>query len=321
MQQVFYETKLLQQIGKKRMLKSKLPPSLSDEVFLATIHDAAGHAHANSGMLIASSTDGVNFHNISGSNESLYSPVNGVRDPSILYRQGKWYMVYSYGPSIEPLIFLLKSSDMLHWEPIGSLRLAENMATNNFIDIPQWIIDPDGNIHIIAAVDAPHFYVELHPLNKDPDTWGDQNNWSVIKTMIGYNGEPLVQGNAFVAPRNDTYYMAFNKITAASYYMRTSTDLISWSESRPLDIDSSVNGGDSLNLVFLSNGTLRFYISNGNSITYEIWYMDSTDLGVTWTLPKPVKFSGFDPKKVNWAHFIRISDPAALKEMSQFFLP
>jgi len=301
------------------MLKSKLPASSPDEVFLATIHDATGHAHANSGMLIASSTDGVNFHNISDSNESLYTPVNGVRAPSVLYWQGQWYMVYSYGPSIEPLIFLLKSSDLLNWEPIGSLRLAENLTgpTDNFINIPQWIVDPKGNVHIIASLNSNAHYVEIHPLNADPATWGDQDNWLAVTTMTSHNGEPLPQGNTFIALRNGTYYMAFNGRQAISYHMRTSSDLTSgWSESRPLvDLDSSVNYGDSQNLVFLSDGTLRFYISNGNSITYEIWYMDSMDLGITWTLPKLVKFSGFEPKKINWAHFVRITDPAALSTL------
>jgi len=290
------------------------------EIFLATMHDSTGpsaHANATSGMLIASSTDGVNFHNISDSIDSLYSPINGVRDPSVLYWQGQWYMVYSYGPSIEPLVFLIKSSDLLNWEPVGSLRLAPNMATNNYIDIPQWIVDPDGNVHIIACVDDTHQWVEIHALNADPATWGDQNNWSAVATMIDHNGDPFVQGNSFVALRDGTYYMAFNgmTVTGTSYYMRTSTDLVSWSAPRLLDFDSSVTGetGESENIIFLSDGTLRYYISASNAETNEIWYVDSADLGVTWDSLKLVNFSGFDPKKINWAQFVRIINPPVLK--------
>ena len=117
--------------------------------------------------------------------------------------------------------------------------------------------------------------------------------------------------------------MAFNDIDSTVYYLRMSTSLTSgWSTTRYLNLDSSVNKGDSENLVFLSDGSLRFYISNGNFLKKVMWYVDSADLGMNWTLPKVITFSGFGPVGINWAQVVRITDPAAIAAMvnaSQIF--
>ncbi len=299
------------------------------EVFLATMFSpgagsettGAGHASRESGLLIGSSTDGLSFRNIRPDTASIYTPPTGMRDPSLLYREGQWYVVYSYGEEVLPLVFLAKSPDLLHWTPIGSLRLAKN-TDNNFIDVPQWIVDPEGDVHLIACWDSPHQWVEIHPLSQDPATWGDQANWSGVTTITDHKGQALVQGNSFVALQNGRYYMAFNDIDSTIYYIRTSARLTSgWSAARYLHLENRVNHGDSQSLVFLSDGSLRFYISNGNSQRNVIWYVDSPDLGNTWSSPKVVNFSGFGfgPTGINWAnwaHFVRITDPAAIAAMA-----
>ncbi len=286
------------------------------KVFLATMFSGAGHATQDSGLLIASSTDGVNFRNIRDGNQAIYTPASGVRDPILLYRHGQWYLACSYGPNVSSLLFIAKSSDLLAWTPVAALRLTADTA-NNFVDVPQWIVDPAGNVHLIACTDNSHHWVEIHPRSPDPDTWGDQANWSEVTTMTDHNGEALVQGNSFVALRNGTYYMAFNEVAASGYHMRTSAGLTSgWSAARPLNLNKSVNNGDSENLVFLSDGTLRFYISNGNSLKNVIWYVDSADLGESWTSPKVVQFAGFGTMGINWSQFVRITDPAAIGAMA-----
>ena len=281
------------------------------EVFLATMFSGEGHASADTGLLVASSTDGVTFWNIRGSSQPVYKPASGVRDPIVLYWRGQWYLVHSYGGNVASLLFLAKSSDLLHWPPIGSLRVAADTA-NNYVDVPQWIVDPAGNVHLIACMDNLHHWVETHSLSADPDTWGDQANWSAVTTITDHNGDAIVQGNSFVALRNGTYHMAFNDIRSSVYYLRTSASLTSgWSAPRQLDLDSSVHRGDSENLVFLSDGALRFYISNGNYLKYVMWYVDSPDLGVTWTSPQVLQFEGFNTPR-NWTQVVRITDPAAV---------
>ena len=60
--------------------------------------------------------------------------------------------------------------------------------------------------------------------------------------------------------------------------------------------------------MFLPDGTMRFYISDGNSGVESpppkhphMWCVDSQDLGVTWSKPMKLSFNGFMPPGVNWA--------------------
>jgi sucrose-6-phosphate hydrolase SacC (GH32 family) len=284
-------------------------------IFLATMFSGAGHATQDAGLLIASSTDGVTFRNIRASSAPIYSPAGGVRDPIIMYWHGQWHLVHSYGPNVAPLLFLAQSANLRHWTPLGSLRLAAD-AANNYVDVPQWMVDPAGAAHLIACVDDHHHWVELHPLGPDPATWGDQANWSAVTTLTDYTGQPLVQGNSFVALRDGTFYMAFNAMEASVYYLRTSASLTAgWSAARPLALDSRVNNGDSENLVVLADGSLRFYISNGNALQKVMWYVDSTDAGLSWTAPQVVTFAGFGPAGINWAQVVRITDADAIAAM------
>ena len=110
--------------------------------------------------------------------------------------------------------------------------------------------------------------------------------------------------------------MAFNDIDSTVYYLRTSTSLTShWSLARQLDLQTFVQRGDSQNLVFLSDGSLRFYISSGNSRQYVMWSVDSQDLGLTWSAPRMLDFAGFGEKGVNWANFVRVTDPNAIASL------
>jgi sucrose-6-phosphate hydrolase SacC (GH32 family) len=284
-------------------------------IFLATMFSGKGHASSETGMLVATSTDGVTFNNIHCDTDPVYTPDSGVRDPIVLYWHGHWYMVHSYGGNVSAVVFLAKSPDLVNWTAFGSLRLADD-NTNNYVDVPQWIVDQVGNVHVIACTDNNHNWVEIHPLSVDPATWSDQSNWSEVTTLTDYSGEALVQGNSFVTLRNDLYYMGFDDETEGVYHLRTSTDLTSqWSEARSLNIDSDIHRGDSENLMFLPDGRLRFYISNGNPLKYLIWYVDSFDLGFNWTAPNPLRFWGFSPPGINWAQIVRITDPDAISAM------
>jgi len=285
-------------------------PPPQAEHFLATMFSGAGHANADSGLLIGTSTDGITFRNIAASQAPIYAPPGGLRDPSVLRWRGEWLLVYSYGPNRAPLLFLATSPDLRQWTPLGALRLMVDGA-NNYIDVPQWIVDPAGQVHLIACRDDLHYWVELHPMSADPATWGDPANWSAVTTLTGADGAPLVQGNSFVAARDGGYRMAFNTMESTTYFMRESASLTAgWSAARPLALDSQVNHGDSENLVVLADGRLRFYISNGNALRKVMWCVESADDGQSWTPPRPLVFEGFGPDGVNWAQIWR-GDPSS----------
>ena len=285
------------------------------EIFLATMFSGPTYASPETGLLVASSTDGVYFRNIRVSEEPIFISDGGLRDPMLLYRDDNWYMVFSYGDNIAPLIFISESPNLLQWTPVVTLRLTPDTEPN-YIDVPSWGIDPEGNVHIIACTDATHNWVEINPLNQNPATWDDPAHWSGIETLTDYTGTPIIQGNSFVDRKDNTYYMAYNDIRASVYYMRTSASLITgWSDPRELAIDSTTHAGDSENLVFLADGTLRFYISNGNHQNHTIWCVDSPDLGVTWSDPRTLEFTGFAEPGINWAQIVRVTDQEAFRSV------
>jgi len=39
------------------------------------------------------------------------------------------------------------------------------------------------------------------------------------------------------------------------------------------------------------------------------------NLGIDWTAPKVVIFEGFGAEPINWAQFVRVTDPAAISAM------
>lgn len=132
----------------------KNPP----EVFVATMFSGAGHASSETGMLAASSTDGVTFRNIHDSGDPIYSPASGVRDPIVLYWRGKWYLVHAHGGNVASVLLLAESSALVHWVELGTLRLKPD-TENNYVDVPQWIVDHAGNVHVIACTDDLHHWV------------------------------------------------------------------------------------------------------------------------------------------------------------------
>jgi len=292
---------------------------LPDEVFLAFFFSGEGYAECEgTGLQISISSDGRVFRNIADCPEPLYAPEGGLRDPFILYRNGRWYMVHSYGQNISPVLFLLKSEDLKSWEPVCRLRLDEDKhGGDNYIDVPSWVVDPDGHVHIIACVDHNHHWVEIHPPDDDPATWGDSGNWSSPAELMDCEGNVLIQGNSFVDVREGVFYMCFNDMQNSVIYMRTSDNLVTgWSMPRKLDIYCEKNAIESENLLFLADGRMRFYISSGNSFKYNQWYVESGDMGLSWSEPVYIECLGYS-HRVNWAEVARVSDREAIASLDR----
>ena len=168
----------------------------------------------NTGLFISKSDDGIHFTNIANNSTPLYKPATGVRDPSLYNRNGVWWMVHTYGwptSSQHANLYLATSPDLLSWTPAATLKLANKNSSDNYVNVPQWITDGSGNVHLVACIDNGHNWAEIHPSNSsDSSTWGNANNWSQPVTMTDVHSTPIVQGNSFIAFKNGTYYMAYD---------------------------------------------------------------------------------------------------------------
>ena len=297
---------------------SKYENRLADKVFLGYCFSGEQYANADSGMQIAVSEDGRVFKNIADTPEPLYTADGGIRDPYLLYKNGSWYAAYTYGENISPVMFLAKSKDLKNWTQICALRLDKDIpGGNNYVDVPSWIIDTDGQIHVIACVDHNHHWVEIHPLNDDPETWRSITNWSSVTEITDCAGGVLIQGNSWVCVKDNIYYMCYNDLHNKTAYMRTSKNLVSgWSHPRKLDIGMELNCIETVGLTVIPDGVFRFYISCGNELQYKQWHIDSTDNGFTWSSPVLIECRGFN-HRVNWIEVACITNHDAIVSLRE----
>jgi hypothetical protein len=308
------------------MARSKAPPFsvlamcgllvtatiLANAGFAASYYLASAYAglEPDTGLFISRSDDGIHFTNIAIDSNAIHRPATGVRDPSLYNRDGVWWMVYTYGrpgPSQPATMYLATSTDLLSWTPAVTLQLAAANPSNNLVDIPQWITDDSGNVHLVSCIDSSHHYAEIHPLNSsDASTWGNASNWSQPVELTDVNSGPIVQGNTFIAPKDGVYYMVYDPVYTGEYYLRTSSSLTSgWSAPTPLDLGATRTGGDVENLIALDDDTLRLYISSGNRQEYKIWCLESQNNGATWSDVGLTAFSGYSGIEINWAQIQR----------------
>lgn len=275
----------------------------------------------NGGMYIATSLDGVNFTNAMPHTNPIYTPDTGVRDPMVMWYQGQFWMVYTYGwpaESVPKWLCLATSEDSATWTFRTFIELGKPTG-NNLVDVPHWAIGPDGVARIVGCIDDTHEWVEVHAKKADAATWSNPACWTHPAKMLDVDGLPLVAGNSFIACHDGTWYMIFDPyagaggLTDGRYYLRTSTDVVKgWSKPVRLDFPAELNDGDAENVLFLPDGTMRFYVSNGNTKNYNMWYLDSRDHGKTWTGPELLSFEGFGlPKFVNWAQVAMFTENPA----------
>ena len=114
--------------------------------------------------------------------------------------------------------------------------------------------------------------------------------------------------------------MAYNTARDHVMYMRTSRHVDQgWSLPRRNTIYCEKDSSESENIIVMENGALRFYVSSSNSLQFKIWYVESMDLGLTWTEPVYLEFKGF-AHRVNWTQVIRVTDPEAIRYLTDSYL-
>ena len=202
------------------------------------------------GMYAAVSPDGIHFTNFVGHSSPLYAPESGVRDPAILFYEGQFWLAYSSGWPPEDLaayLYLATSPDLVTWTFRVAIRASEDTGAS--VDVPQWLIDSSGTVHLIGCIGATHHWVEIHAKSPDSSTWNAASNWSEKRDLLDHRGTSLIQGNSFVTRSAGTWYMIFDPFAEMTmglidgrYYLRTSPDLVAnWSDARLLDLDSNIN--------------------------------------------------------------------------------
>ena len=236
------------------------------------------HFRANGGggdarLYISASPDGLNWTALNNG-QHVWQPPNPiepydlydvVRDPSIVFASGYYWVAYTSGYIGKHTSFgLVKSTDLLNWTFVGEISTAIPGATDPLTWGPFFFEDGDGSIHIFVSIDptgvgfdpTPDMRsYELHPLNSDFTQWS-----APVALAL-----PHTNTNEFWAWKEGaTYHAIYVDFAQGSAYMHVTASSIygTWTLRNVLGFNSQEGGF----VLRKPDGGYRFYVEPGNSL-------------------------------------------------------
>ena len=170
----------------------------ANPVILPYFTDAAESLH------LAISTDGGKFFNFS---DSLYAGVNAtLRDPSLIYKNGIWYLAYTpNGFSGSDEMYIARSRDLINWSAYATIDLSSIGDSSMRVWSPEFFTDDDGSIHIVVSCNdnygsEPEDDFKIYLLSAEAD---DLSAWS--EPQLIFDAFPAIDPCLF--KENGTYYL------------------------------------------------------------------------------------------------------------------
>lgn len=255
-------------------------------------------------LFISVSPDGLNWTALNNGSP-VWQPANWsafnnvVRDPSIIFDNGFWWVAYTSGTYGHHASFgLVRSADLLHWTFVGEIDATIPGAAAQYgtgYDPLTWnpvfFRDGDGSVHLFVNINpvngsqynptpSMHPY-ELHPSNNDWTQWS-------APALVGL---PETDTNEFFAWKTGAVYNAifvdFNDGGAWEY--ATSNSLLDgWQYVRSIHF----NGQEGGMVIPQPGGANRLFLEPGNgSQSPGYRECDSADQFATFTAQQTVTAS------------------------------
>ncbi|GEM_PF-6104204 len=232
------------------------------------------------------STDALNWR--FATDRQITSTSGTVRDPSILYRGGRFIVAFtSDGMSGTNGRFVVgTSTDLANWT-FTQITVAAFSGKKTWG--PLWFVDPaDNSLHLtIAAGDdsVKMLAYEMHPASEIDLTTG----WSAPVQITGTALSAASSNNSpYIVYRAGTYYIFYDLLFAANMQEASSSSPFSGYNTV---VNSGLNVGEGASVVLLASGTYRLF---GEYTIGGCKYRDSSDL-TTWSsaadLRQPTSFS------------------------------
>jgi hypothetical protein len=239
-------------------------------------------------LYISISPDGLNWTALNGGNP-VYQPPgwqpfqNVVRDPSIVYANGTYWVAYTSGNYGNHASFgLAKSTDLLSWQYVGEVSTAIPGGTNQLTWSPCFFQDGDGSVHVFVSTSVDqgpqynpshlHSY-EVHPVSAD---------WLQWSAPVQVQLPESVSNEMWVWKEGETYHAVYiDFLQRASYFHVTSSTLLGpWGGAQLLGYNSQEGGF----MLKRPEGGYRFYAETGNSGSVPTYlYSDLNDAFQTLT--------------------------------------
>lgn len=228
-------------------------------------------------FLLGSNDEGATWVQLAAS----YEPSEVVRNPSLMRRNGTWWLVHSNVTGfVDPSdsFTVASSPDGRRWSKVAEVDMTA-ISGIDFCWAARWFVDDDESVHVFFAASADNgttFKIyETHPTN------AAMTAWSAPVEVTG-TGFPSKMLDPFIVRRGSTYYLWYKNETAAQtveyassasltsgYVIEESGDWAGWGTN--LEAQS---------LIQLDNGDWRIFLdAEGAGISYS----DSSDDWATWT--------------------------------------
>jgi hypothetical protein len=244
-----------------------LPP----EARFVMSHFKADGGGGDERLYISWSPDGLNWTCLNNGLPVWQPPgwggfVNVVRDPTIIYFDGYYWVAYTAGNYGKGNKFgLVKSTDLLNWTFVVSVDATLPGATDQLTWNPVFFEDGDGSIHATIAISptggsqynpVPNMRVhEIHPVNAD---------WTQWSTPVPLDLPDSNTNEGWIWKEADTYHIAYISFSRAGQLIHaTSKDLVSgWIFDKVLGYGSQ----EGPMILPKPAGGYRLYLEGGNSI-------------------------------------------------------
>lgn len=241
----------------------------------------------SSALYIYRSSNAIDFAPIRS--EAVYSLSGRVlRDPSIMYKDGYWWCVYSDVPSNSDFnttrFGVAKSTNLLDWQHAFNIDSGTPQTW-----APEWFVDTNGKVYVIVAL---YFHTYLLEINLNSGTIG-------TSTDLNIPGDSI---DGTIVFDSGTYYL-FVKNETTKYIERYTASAV----TGPYTITGSGNwagwGADieGPSIVKLPDGTWRIYFDGYNAGEYYTSTASALSSN-TWSAKTTL------PQKVRHGSVIRLDD-------------
>ncbi len=237
-------------------------------------------------LYISVSPDGLNWTALNGGNpvwqpDGWHGFGNVVRDPSIIYDNGYYWVAYTSGNYGNHESFgLVKSRDLLNWTVVGQINVLVPGAPDQLTWNPVFFRDGDGSVHVFINISPTGGSTynpagtmrtyETHPVNADWTEWSTP----VLINLPGNNSNEF-----FAWKEGDTYHAIYVDFSSGSAWIKVSSQSLTsgWGNAQTIG-SRGMEGGMILKIP--DGSGYRFYAEpgNGSSGTYA-----TSDLNGTFT--------------------------------------
>jgi len=258
-------------------------------------------------LRIFQSTNAVDFY---GYHQGIaYTPPagNSLRDPSIIYHQGHYYICHTAGNfGAVPYFSIIVSTDLKNWSHFVNVPMT-GIAGIQRTWAPEWFRDDDGSLHILVSaskntndISNHHIIYTLHSLDAN-----DLSQWSVPEPVTGlvfastltWTGEEIPRMgfyDAYIVKRGSTYFMFYFNASSNYIELASSSALVGpYTQVRNKNWLGIGIYKEGPSVIYLGGGRWRLYFAD--QIYSYLSYVDSTNNWATWSLPQQLPLPDSPP--------------------------